>query len=77
MSFLLKTLGWIGIGLVAWMLLSVACLSVMYARAGLSPKRAARIRGYENAHGGGDAAVGEPQGEGAALASIVRSRWEP
>lgn len=53
----LNALAWLGIGLVAWMLLSVACLSFMYFRGWLSPRRSEKIREFEDGMDGGSTAT--------------------
>jgi hypothetical protein len=74
MWVVLKALGWIGIGLVAWLLLSIVCLCFMYARGWLSPRRAERFREYEDAHCSGDAAVSERRGEEVGFTSDAAPR---
>jgi hypothetical protein len=71
MWVLLKTLGWIGIGFVAWMLLSVACVSFLYLRGWLNPRRTEKIREYEDAMADGDAADWKPLSKEPAITSVA------
>lgn len=59
----LKVLGWIGVALVAWTLLAVAALCVMYGRGWLNPKRSEKIREWEDAAGAAAEAKGRVTGE--------------
>ncbi len=72
MPLALRILGWAGVVLLAWTLLSVAALGYMYARGWLDPERSERIRRHEEAA----EAAGSRESRGRRpLVTRLRSWW--